>query len=229
MRWAERFLASTRGRVISLLRRSEGTVNELAEELGLTDNAVRAHLASLERDGLVEQRGVRRGVGKPAYVYGLSPAARHLFPKAYDRLLSQLLDLLAERHGAAEVEALLVEAGRRAVAGRELPEAAEARLEAALELVRDLGGLAEVEGVNGATMIKGYSCPLAELVPGHPEICRMVESILSEVVGAPVRERCEKGDNPRCIFDLVRSEDDASRGGAGCGSEGDGAGGCHSE
>ena len=61
-----------------LLRRSGRTVEELANSQGLTDNGVRAHLAVLERDGIVRQRGsVRRASGgKPAYVYGLTPDGR---------------------------------------------------------------------------------------------------------------------------------------------------------
>ena len=51
----ERFFASTRGQIVTLLRRALRTVDELAGELGLTDNAIRAHLAALERDGLVTQ------------------------------------------------------------------------------------------------------------------------------------------------------------------------------
>lgn len=204
MRWDERFLASTRGRVIALLRRSEGTVNELAAALELSDNAVRAHLASLERDGLVEQRGVRRGVGKPAYIYGLSPAASDLFPKIYGRLLSQLLALLAERDGAAEVEALLAEVGRRMISGRVWPEGEEARLSAAVAFLEELGGLAEVVDGNGVAEIRGYSCPLGELVAAHPEVCRLAESLLGEVIGAPVRERCERGGTPRCVFEVER-------------------------
>jgi len=61
-----------RGQIVTLLGRSGRTVEELARVLGFTDNGVRAHLAVLERDGLVRQRGsVRRGSGrgKPAYVY----------------------------------------------------------------------------------------------------------------------------------------------------------------
>ncbi len=46
-------MASTRERVLDLLWRGRQTVDELARELGLTDNAVRAHLVALERDGLV--------------------------------------------------------------------------------------------------------------------------------------------------------------------------------
>jgi predicted ArsR family transcriptional regulator len=84
--WEEKFFESTRGRMVTLLRRSGRTVEELARGLALTDNGIRAHLAVLERDGIVRQRGsVRRGSGggKPAYVYELTPEAEDLFPKAY--------------------------------------------------------------------------------------------------------------------------------------------------
>src|SRR5437016_5795969 len=92
----QRFFTSTRGRIVALLRRSSHTVDELAQALDLTDNAVRADLATLERDGIVQQRGVRRGSSKPAYVYDLHPEAESLFPKAYDRVLRQVLELLSE-------------------------------------------------------------------------------------------------------------------------------------
>src|SRR5213596_985761 len=87
------FFASTRGRIIILLRRSSRTVDELAEALYLTPTAVRAHLAALERDGLVQQHSERRGGGKPSLVYDLTPAAVYLFPKSY----AQLLDVLQGR------------------------------------------------------------------------------------------------------------------------------------
>src|SRR4051812_36032113 len=112
-RWGQRFFTSTRGRVVALLRRAGSTVDELGRALGLTGNAVRAHIATLERDGLVEQRGVRRGASKPAYAYDLTPAAEQLFPKAYVPVLTQLLTLLAERMPPAEYESLLRTTGHR--------------------------------------------------------------------------------------------------------------------
>ncbi len=61
-RWDQKFFASTRGQIVTLLRRTSYTVEELAQAVGLTDNGVRAHLAILERDGIVQQRGtVSRG------------------------------------------------------------------------------------------------------------------------------------------------------------------------
>src|SRR5205823_14337270 len=100
--WNRWFFASTRGQIITLLRRSSRTVDELAQALDLTHTAVRAHLAALERDGLVQQRSERRGSGKPSSVYDLAPAAEYLFPKFY----GQLLDVLHGRMAPEEVETL---------------------------------------------------------------------------------------------------------------------------
>src|ERR1051326_3519498 len=98
--WNQRFFATTRGQLILLLRQASQTVEELAQALQLTDNAVRAHLATLERDGLVTQQGVRRGTGKPAFVYVLTQEAERLFPKAYEPVLEHLLGVLerSEEH-----------------------------------------------------------------------------------------------------------------------------------
>jgi predicted ArsR family transcriptional regulator len=57
----KRFFESTRGQIIRLMRGTTKSVNELAEELELTDNAVRAQLLALERDGLIHQSDIQRG------------------------------------------------------------------------------------------------------------------------------------------------------------------------
>src|SRR3982750_4494447 len=93
----ERFWASTRGRIILLLRRGSGIVNELAGALGLTNNAVRTHLTALERDGLVRPSGTRPGPRKPHITYDLTPEAGRLFPRVYQPLLHHLLEVLRER------------------------------------------------------------------------------------------------------------------------------------
>src|SRR5919205_854271 len=110
--------------VVTLMRRGSRTVEELARELDLTDNGVRTHLATLERDGIVRQRGSKRhgsGGGKPAYIYELTPEAEELFAKAYEPVLSQLLDVLAVQLGPQESEALLRSVGRRIAEGQTVP------------------------------------------------------------------------------------------------------------
>jgi predicted ArsR family transcriptional regulator len=207
----QKFLESTRGRIVALLRRSGRTVEELARALGLTDNGVRAHLATLERDGIVRQRGsVRRGTGggKPAYVYELAPEAEDLFPKAYAPVLLRLLDVLSERLGPEKSEELLRAAGHGLVEGKSAPsDDARARLEGAVEVLNELGGLAELEERDGAFVIRGYSCPLAAVTPDHPEVCRMAETLITELADVPVREHCDRGESPRCCFEIAHPHD----------------------
>jgi predicted ArsR family transcriptional regulator len=209
----KRFFESTRGQVVALLRRSDRTVEELARALALTDNGVRAHLAVLERDGIVRQRGsVRRssGGGKPAYVYELTQEAEDLFPKAYEPALRRLLDVLSERLESEESEALLRSVGRRLAEEHSVrtdgADGGRARLESAVEVLNELGGLAELEEHDGALVIRGYSCPLAGVTSDHPEMCRMAETLITEVAGVPVYERCDRGDRPRCCFEVATSD-----------------------
>jgi predicted ArsR family transcriptional regulator len=208
----QKFLDSTRGRIVALIRRASRTVEELARELDLTDNGVRAHLAVLERDGLVRQRGsIRRGGsggGKPAYVYELTPQAEDLFPKAYEPVLRQLLDVLGEQAGQGKSEALLRAVGGRLAEERDVPSGdARTRLESAVEVLNDLGGMAELEERNGGFVIRSYSCPLAGVTPDHPEVCRMAETLITELAGVPVHERCDRGERPRCCFETASAGD----------------------
>lgn len=205
----ERFFDSTRGRVVNLLRGGAGTVIELAEALGLTDNAVRAHLLSLERDGLIRQSGVQRGSRKPHYAYELTEEAERLFPKAYDALLNQLLATLKGRLRARALEDVLREVGRSLAARHASGDATadiEARLQNAVEVLKAIGGTPSVEREGDKLIIRSGGCPLAAAVAEHPEVCQLAEALVAEVVGLPVRESCQRGgESPKCRFEIVES------------------------
>lgn len=202
--WSVRFFATTRGQIVMLLRRAGRTVDELAQALDLTDNGVRSHLVTLERDGLVRQHGTRRGSGKPAYTYELTSEADTLFPKAYDEILAQLLEVLTERLAPDLLDPVLDDVSRRLAVGRVAPPGdLRSRVEWGAAVLRDLGGLPEVEEYQGAFLIRGYSCPIGSVVTRHPGACRLAELLLSRVIGATVQERCERGGPPRCCFEVL--------------------------
>jgi predicted ArsR family transcriptional regulator len=203
----QKFFESTRGRIVSLLRGSAGTVNELAEELGLTDNAVRAHLLTLERDGLVRQSGIQRGHRKPHFAYELMPEAEHLFTKSYDTLLNQLVGVLKGRLSPRVLKEVLREVGR-SLAAREAPKRGglEHRTQSALKVLEAMGGAPKVEVDEGKLIIRSESCPLAAAVAEHPEVCQVAQALVAEIVGAPVKERCDRnGSSPRCRFEINRT------------------------
>jgi predicted ArsR family transcriptional regulator len=177
-------------------------VDELASTLGLTDNAVRAHIATLERDGVVSAAGARRDgtVGKPATLYGVAEGADTIFSSAYAPALSALVAELGSRH-PRELESLLRGAGRRLAA--RAPGSFAERVGGAAALLTDLGADADVVKTTGGYEIQGHGCALAQAVSSCPETCCMVEQLLAEVTGGQVREQCDRAHNPpRCAFTI---------------------------
>jgi predicted ArsR family transcriptional regulator len=203
--WRARLMESTRGKILDLLRTKEQTVNELAAALELTDNAVRAHLASLERDGLVHQSGWQPGFRKPHATYALTPESEQIFPKSYGVLLDLLLIVISRQLSPKELRAAMREVGKR-VADNHLLElkgkSRNERIEASLRILKELGGSATFEKSDGKHFIRGNGCPLAAATSRHPEACLIAETLLSELIGTPVKECCIHGGAPSCRFEI---------------------------
>jgi predicted ArsR family transcriptional regulator len=212
----ERILETTRGRVLALLRRGRMTTDEIAGALGLTDNAIRAHLATLERDGLVQTEGERREgrIGKPATVYAVSPDGDTLFSTAYIPLLTSLLSALGDRLPAKELSELLEDVGARLAAGVAHPSGELAqRIGAAVNLLNQLGGLSSVEEVDQGQhyVIQSRGCPLGLAVSERPEVCEAIVTLLSKLTGAEVRSCCERRGRPSCCFEVQQTPAHPSR------------------
>ena len=205
----KRFFESTRGRIVMLLRGSSRTVDELAKELGLTDNAVRAHLLTLERDGLIRQNGITKGFRKPHFAYVLTDEAEQLFPKSYDALFNQLVEVLKIRLSPKELKAALCEVGRKIAGSHSNQESGEnlnERAKTAVKALAELGGAAEATNEDGKIIISSRSCPLAAAVVDHPEVCKLAESLIREIVGVPVKENCNRERMPQCRFEIAEAK-----------------------
>jgi predicted ArsR family transcriptional regulator len=203
--WSNRFFDSTRGKIVILLRHGMHTVSELAKALNLSDNAVRAHLTTLEGDGLVRRGGERRGFRKPHHSYELTSEAEALFPKRYGPLLDRILKALKNRFGAKKVTSVLRAVGREIASSRKLTADASLneRLEQIAEVFREFGGQARIEHSDGTAVIRGTTCPLAAVTGNHTEVCQMVQALISEIAGIPVREKCQRAPVPKCCFELT--------------------------
>jgi predicted ArsR family transcriptional regulator len=200
-------LKGTRGRIIDLLRRSDLTANEIAAQLDLTHNAVRGHLGTLQREGLVRESGSRHTGTRPAAVYALAPDAEAVFSRAYIPFVAHLVRVLQERLDQKELDDIMHTVGRGLAsdwprACGDVPQ----RVEAASGLLEELGALNEIERLDGGFVIRGYGCLLSQAVNRRPDVCRAVESLLAELVQESVRECCERGgDRPRCCFEIAVS------------------------
>ena len=200
--WQRQNSGSTRGKLVALLRRGERSVEELAQALGITDNAVRAQLASLERDGVVAARRLRRdgSVGKPATMYALADGTAPMLSAAYAPMLAALLAELGARLTGRQLDAALRAAGRRLAPAIHDDMSFAERVRAGAAILLSLGADADVVKTSDGYEIVGHGCVLSEAVTACPESCRAVESMLTEVAGTRVRERCDRNGPPSCRF-----------------------------
>ena len=199
--WVERLTGETRARLLGMLRRSRQTITTLSDALHLTDNAVRTHIAALERDGIVEHVGTERQTGgKPARVYALTGEGEELFPKAYALVLGGLVEELAQRDGWERAISLLRAVGQRAAPSAAAPNDREGRVAAAAAALRGLGGDIEVQRTADGYRLQGYGCPLSAVTAKHPQVCALARALVEEITGQPVMECCDRSGRPRCCF-----------------------------
>jgi predicted ArsR family transcriptional regulator len=203
---------ATRARLLSLLRAGEWTVDDLAERLGVTDNAVRFHLDALERAGTVRKQGVRRiGVGQPASLYSLSSDGEDAFSRAYAPVLIATLSELRERNSGPQLVAFLKRVGKRLAGSLAHSQGSlSSRITGASDLLNALGGMTSVRKSGGNYRIVGRACPLSRAVEADHCVCAAVTSLVAEVVGAEVTERCDRSGRPKCCFE-ISSDNNAER------------------
>jgi predicted ArsR family transcriptional regulator len=119
-------------------------------------------------------------------------------------VLGALLEALAERLPPDELDELLRDAGRRLTPQPTKATSLEARVQSAGALLAALGGELDVERTPKGFMLRGYACPLSAAVRANPKACHAVEELVSAVVGAPVRECCDRRDGgARCRFEVL--------------------------
>lgn len=208
MSWLDTLAGETRARLLRLVRGGALSIGELAEALGISENAVRGHVAVAERDGLVRQAGVQRSTGgKPARLYELTPGAEELFPKAYVAVLTGLLGVVREEQGEEAALGLLRRVGRRLAGGAAAGVAQDdvaARVAAAAALLESIGGAVEILEEPDGWTLRGRGCPLSGAVVADPQVCTLAESLVAEVTGRPALEACDREGRPRCAIRVLR-------------------------
>jgi predicted ArsR family transcriptional regulator len=188
--------------VLLFLRKGPSIVNELAEAFEVTDNAIRAHLYALEKEGLVQRAGTRKGRRRPHESYELTAKAQDMFSKGYAPVLDAVISTLGIKMGDKARKGFLREVGERIAAQNEPPENATAsdRIEHALRLFEALGGEPVVEQLESECRIVGHGCPLSSAVRNHPEVCLIAESLLARLLRTGVKTECHHGASPHCRF-----------------------------
>jgi predicted ArsR family transcriptional regulator len=184
---ADRFFQTTRGRIVTeLRRRGSASAADLAEAFGLSPNAVRQQLVVLERDGLVAEQPVRRGPTKPTLEFSLTREADRLFPQAYDKMLDAVLREVRSQLGGQAVKKIFDGLAKRAVERarqRITAEEPEAKVAQLTELLRESGVMAEYSLIDDGFALHERNCPYSNTAREHPEVCQVIHHVIDETIG----------------------------------------------
>jgi DeoR family transcriptional regulator, suf operon transcriptional repressor len=191
-------MTTARQKVLTYLNKTRtASAREISRALQMSAPTVRHHLRVLVSDGRLEMVFVRGrdGRGRPEKVYSLPQAAM-------GDNLSVLADALITEAGSGfDVEALANHlAGESSFASQPVAK----RLNLVVEKLNQMNYHARWEaGAEGPRILFGH-CPYAAIIARHPELCKMDESLLEELMGRPATQISKIGRDGSllCVFVL---------------------------
>ena len=200
----------TRQKIITLLNRvGQKTVTDLSRELDITPMAVRQHLLSLERKGIVVYDTKKYGIGRPVFVYTLTEKAKSSFPKVYERFTLEVLRIIEETEGRAKLEKIFKVRKKNMLTKLEnafadvkgLPE----KIYVLSRLLDSDGSMTEVLEHEDEYQLKKFNCVLSGITSKYPELCKQELDLYRNVFGKRVvRQQCQRSGEPSCIYKIPK-------------------------
>lgn len=192
----------TRQRVLAhVLRLGPVTAAELAERLDLTPTAVRRHLEQLTDSGDIAPSesgpSARRGRGRPARHYVVTPAGHRRLDSDSADIATQALRFLARHAGPEAVEEFARErfAELEARYGTRIADAGDDPRARATALARELsadGFAATARPVGIDTPLEGVQlcqghCPMNRVAAEFPQLCEAETEAFARLLGVHVQ------------------------------------------
>jgi predicted ArsR family transcriptional regulator len=200
---------STRMEVLELLRRrGRSSAETIANDLGVTPNAVRQHLTNMERDGLVVSQPERSGRGRPSLLFVLTERADSVFPKRYGQLATMVLQEVQEMGGPealdevfARVAARHANAIKRDLEGLEFDE----KLRRVVAWIGRAGTLVEQSESPEGVKITIHNCPFRNTALKFPQVCTITPQLISRLTEAAISQADSiHRHDPYCSFVVQR-------------------------
>src|SRR5688572_21316437 len=189
-------MITARHKVLAYLNKTRtASAREISRALKIPAANVRHHLRILASDGRLEATSVREreGRGRPEKMYSLPRAALG------DNMAALADALLTESDSKLGMEAL---AQRLVGETNNASQPIAKRLNITVEKLNQMNYHAHWEAGSAGPRILLSHCPYAAIIEKHPELCKMDESLLRELMGQPAEQIFKTGKNGSsvCVF-----------------------------
>jgi predicted ArsR family transcriptional regulator len=195
----------TQKKVLDFLQTHPGSsASEISRSLGMTPANIRYHLQALTASQLVVETGMRApgGRGRPVVLFSLH---QHAMAHNLDRLAGALLHcwLLNPTSGSLESKVNLL--AREIATSFTLPSGSlTANLGSLIQQLNLFHYQARWEAHAKGPLLRLYNCPYAEILPQHPELCRVDLQLVQELLHHPTKQISKiTNEFPCCTFQIL--------------------------
>jgi predicted ArsR family transcriptional regulator len=208
MTYAWEFANTPAGKVLRAIQlRGRANIKDVAADLGVTASAVRLHLTQLQASGAIRKEKVREGVGRPYYVYSVTPQAHNLFYNDYGDLARILLEEVSKTQGTDALQGVLRRVADRLAAMYHNqvwdPELAD-RLNAWAELLDQRGIAVQIQRTDDGYILQEYGCPYHNMALENRAVCEMERQVMARLLESGVKlTQCVLDGHRGCQFTIA--------------------------
>jgi DeoR family suf operon transcriptional repressor len=179
----------------ALLHSPKGlTVDQLAQELSISRNAVHQHLASLEGQRYIENSLQSSTGGRPGRIYKLSAIGQELFPRHYSLFSRLLLQLVQQKLGDATLKECMSSLGEQLASeyktrvqnkGSTADQIREVKL-----IMSELGYETQLDADEANPLeIVASNCVFHQLAADCKEVCELDLSLMASLLDASIEHK----------------------------------------
>jgi predicted ArsR family transcriptional regulator len=198
---------STKDRILDLLKKEVSlSVNDFTEQLQITHMAVRKHLATLEKDGLILSVERKQPMGRPLQLYSLTQKGEKVFPKNYEGITLEFLKDIEEIHGEDSIHLLFKKREDRLTteySTRLKTQSMPDKLNEIVKIQNEKGYMARASQIDEHSFeLIEYNCPIYSVAQEYKMACHCETEMFKKVVGTDQvhRTTCKTDGDNHCKF-----------------------------
>jgi predicted ArsR family transcriptional regulator len=185
------------------------SIDEIANTLDISRNAVQQHLSSLEKNKYIQTGDLKKTAGRPVRTLILTEKGLNFFPKQYAWFSELILEDMKKEQGAEALKTYLQKLGD--TLARSLLPRFDGKTD--IEKIDELAGIMEDLGFKvtaskgsstGHQYLNACNCIYHDLAQKHSEVCELDKTLISTLLNKDIElvSCMAKGDHI-CSFKML--------------------------
>ena len=183
------------------------TLDQLANLLEISRNAVTQHITALEKLDCIVSRILPSAGGRPSRAYTLTNTGMAMFPKQYALFSTALLKAISSNVKDAELTKLFTTIGQDlAIPFKERVKNSDNKMEEVRKIMEELGYETRPSTLGVSTEIIAKNCVFHDLAVENSAVCELDRSLISSLLESKIEQQeCMVKGGQSCRFCISKT------------------------